>query len=128
MDNFRKVISIKLQEKSKEKVLEAVKLLEQREDVVRVSPDYKFYFREFPNDQSFTSSSFISSNGTQWEINGSTWNISASAAWDITRGSSEVIVGIIDTGIHSSHKDLENRVDVGLSRDFTKTNPLGCAI
>ncbi len=124
-ESYRRIITLKLVEPGKRKVLEAIRLLEKRDDIISASPDYIYYFRALPNDQSFTDSSFIATHGTQWGLNGITWNIGASEAWDITTGSSEVIVGIIDTGIRATHQDLVNRVDVGLSRDFTQGNPVG---
>ena len=124
-ESYRRIITLKLEEAGKEKVLEAIKLLEKRDDIISASPDYIYYFRALPNDQSFTDSSFIAIHGTQWGLNGTTWNIGASTTWNITTGSSEVIVGIIDTGIRATHQDLVNRVDIGLSRDFTQSNPVG---
>jgi thermitase len=55
------------------------------------------------------------------------WSISKthlSEAWDVQTGSNLVTVGVIDTGIDSTHPDLINRVDVTDSRDFTgRGNP-----
>jgi hypothetical protein len=56
--------------------------------------------------------------GIEW----SAWN-KRSWSLGITTGSSNVIVGVIDTGIRASHQDLVNRVDTGLSRDFTLPFP-----
>lgn len=50
-----------------------------------------------PNDPSF---------GSQWHLA----NISAPAGWDITTGSSTVIVAVLDTGIQMDHPDLKGRI------------------
>jgi subtilisin family serine protease len=39
-------------------------------------------------------------------------------------GDAQVLVGIIDTGIDSTHPDLDGNVDVSLSRNFTRDIPL----
>ena len=42
-------------------------------------------------------------------------------AWDYTRGSAAITVGIIDSGIDASHPDLDEQVNVNLSRAFFGT-------
>lgn len=48
---------------------------------------------------------------------------------NITRGSEEILIGIIDSGIDGNHPDLTNMIDTSLCRDFTSgigvvdTNP-----
>jgi subtilisin family serine protease len=48
-----------------------------------------------PNDPSYV-------QGTQWALK----KIQADKAWDITKGSKDVIIGIVDTGIEWYHPDL----------------------
>lgn len=47
-------------------------------------------------------------------------------AWDVTTGSKDIIVGVIDTGIYTDHPDLIDQVDRNLSKSFSpiSTNPL----
>jgi subtilisin family serine protease len=56
-------------------------------------PDYVVEALLTPNDPSFTS---------QWWLN----TVRAPAAWDLTTGTSSVIVAVCDTGVQSSHPDL----------------------
>lgn len=42
-------------------------------------------------------------------------------AWNVTKGSSSVKVGVIDSGIYSNHVDLINRVNREISHDFQIT-------
>jgi len=56
----------------------------------------------------------------QWALN-STYGINVQGAWDITRGSSSVRVGVIDTGI-ASHTDLNSNVTTGKDFDENTTD------
>ena len=43
VDNFQNMICLKLEEKGKDKVLEAIKILEKREDIIYAGPNYHYY-------------------------------------------------------------------------------------
>lgn len=71
-----------------------------------VEPDYLHFADAVPSDLAF-------SNGTLWGLRNQGQNggvsgadIDAVRAWDITTGSSDVIVAVIDTGIRYTHQDL----------------------
>ena len=71
-----------------------------------VEPDYLHFADAVPNDTAF-------SNGTLWGLRNqgqsgglSGADIDAVRAWDITTGSTDVIVAVIDTGIRYTHQDL----------------------
>jgi thermitase len=49
-------------------------------------------------------------------------NINAFGAWDISQGSTNVIVGVVDTGIDASHPELTNRVVAGINLWDTNYN------
>ncbi len=49
---------------------------------------------------------FDDPNGQLWNL----WQVRCTAAWDITRGSSSVIVGVVDTGAQLSHEELQAQV------------------
>lgn len=63
------------------------------DDVEYVEPNYEIHVDAVPNDPSFKN---------LYGMN----KISAPSAWDITKGSKKVIVGVIDTGIDCTHPDL----------------------
>ncbi len=42
----------------------------------------------------------------QWNLNDATGGINAEAAWDVTTGSTDVVVAVIDTGVMTDHPDL----------------------
>lgn len=71
-------------------------------------PNYILRVDVIPNDPSF---------GDQWALNNTGQNggtpdadIDAPEAWDITNGDTNIIVGVIDTGIDYEHEDLEDNI------------------
>ena len=75
-----------------------------------VEPDYLIEASLTPTDQAFV-------DGTLWGLKNTGQNgglagadISAPAAWDITTGSTNVVVAVIDTGIRYTHRDLTNQM------------------
>lgn len=67
-------------------------------DVEYAEPDYILFPAVTPNDTYF---------GSQWPLF-DTYGINAPAAWDITTGSSNIKIAVIDTGI-TDHTDLAGR-------------------
>ena len=71
----------------------AAALLQAQPNVEFACLDYVRTINAVPNDPSY---------GSQWG-----WpKISAPAAWDITTGDAEIVVGVIDTGVDLEHPDL----------------------
>ena len=106
---FNQILCLELPVNSKAGVLEAIAALQKRDDVMYAGPDYYVHgYSRTPNDPDIAS---------QWGIN----QISLPAAWDITTGSADVLVGVLDTGIEASHDDLQDRVNVSLSRTYIST-------
>lgn len=105
-DNFNQILQIKLAEKSKESVIDAIKQLEKIDGVLWAGPNH--YEQPMAKPANW--------NGTrypqQWGLHGAN-GIQAEAAWDITTGSHAVRVGVIDSGL-DAHPDLVgNRVNEG---------------
>ena len=94
-----------LKDQLKYQTLLAVKNLRKREDVV--SADLNFYFKKLavPNDQYYK---------LQWDLP----LMNLPQTWDITTGSSEVVVAVIDTGVLMQHPDLQGKFIDGY--DFIK--------
>jgi subtilisin family serine protease len=73
--------------------VEAITALRRQPDVLYAEPNYILKADVFPNDQ------FLNQQYGLTRIN-------APAAWDITTGSSSVVVAVIDQGIDTAHQDL----------------------
>ncbi|MDQ3394052.1 MAG: S8 family serine peptidase [Bacteroidota bacterium] len=79
-------------------VLQAINNLINVQDVEYVEPYYLIKTLTSPNDPG---AAII--NGAQYYLN----NIKAREAWNIEKGNSKVIVGVIDTGVDYEHEDLK---------------------
>ena len=73
--------------------------LKKLKEVEWAEPYYLYPLTFTPDDPKFT-------DGTQWNLK----NIEAEAAWNISRGSTDVIIGIIDTGVDWDHPDLNANI------------------
>lgn len=110
--DFHQILKFNLEEQSPECVLTAIEELEKCDSVLSVRPD--FYYEEcstIPNDQSNFSSYYGYSNTKFFD------------AWDIETGSSNVKVGIIDTGI-AYVPDLIGNVNYSLGYDVFNNDTL----
>ncbi len=78
-------------------------------DVIYAEPDYILSADESPDDPGYTS---------QWGLT----TVQASQAWDVTPGSPDIKIAILDTGIDQDHEDLAakivNNVNFSTAADF----------
>lgn len=112
--DFHQIVEIKLENTGKQEVLDAIHELEQRDDVLVAEPNYIIQLDSstvVPNDTNFSE---------QWAIE----KIDLPSAWSLTTGSSDVNVGIIDSGIKAAHSDLSDNIDSTLSKSFIDDSPL----
>jgi subtilisin family serine protease len=102
--NPKKVLRVKLP--AGKSVQQAIAEHKAKKDprIVRVEPNYKVRALGVPNDTYFTSLWAMRNTGQR----GGTPNadIDAVSAWDITTGSDNVVVAVIDTGIDYRHPDI----------------------
>ncbi|MBS3789847.1 MAG: right-handed parallel beta-helix repeat-containing protein, partial [Candidatus Thermoplasmatota archaeon] len=78
-------------------VKSAVEFLTSRDEVITAEPNYLMDFQKTPNDPGYDS---------LWGMP----MIDTPSAWDITTGSEEVVVAVIDTGIDYNHPDLKDNM------------------
>jgi thermitase len=77
-----------------------IKMYERNPNVVFAEPDYVLTAQMTPNDPYYPD---------QWGLP----VVNAPEAWDMTTGSSDVTVAVLDTGIDATHPDLAGRVVPG---------------
>ncbi len=109
--NFHQILKITLPVHSKPLVLKAIKALNTFSGVEFAEPNYFQHACATANDRYYDN---------QWglsEENG----ISIEGAWDITTGSRNVRVGVIDSGITSTHPDLIANLSEG--KNFVDSDP-----
>jgi subtilisin family serine protease len=88
-----------------EQTLAAVAAFKSRADVLYAEPDYvRHATANVPNDTLFSTMWNLSNTGQSGGTVGA--DIKATQAWDITTGSPNIVVGVIDEGIDISHPDL----------------------
>jgi subtilisin family serine protease len=74
------------------------KIMKLAKGYLHCSPNYELSLLLEPNDPSY--------NTAMWGL----FNIAASAAWDVTTGSKDAIVAVVDTGIFHAHPDLRSNI------------------
>lgn len=110
INKYNQIICLELADKGKENVLAAIKALQSRDDVMYAGPDYVMSLCSTTSNDTY--------QAEQWAIS----NIDLDKAWDITTGSSGVVVGVIDSGIDAYHPDLQGQIATALCADFTASS------
>ncbi|MFO1316828.1 MAG: S8 family serine peptidase [Burkholderiales bacterium] len=78
--------------------------------VVYAQPDYIATAKVVPTDPCYASASVAAcSNGYQWDMFDPVGGIGMPGAWNITTGSPDIRVAVIDTGALPNHPDLAGR-------------------
>jgi serine protease len=90
--------------RAKLRTLDVIKALRQREDVRYAEPNYIRKAFATPNDTFFN---------LQWHYE----QIGLPQAWDLTTGSDQVIVAVVDSGVLTNHPDLTAKL-TGTGYDF----------
>jgi len=84
----------------------AIHALGARNDVLYVEPNFIRHAAAVPNDTRYADLWALKNSGPGGA------GISAEAAWDTTTGSHSVVVGVIDSGVDTGHRDLVDNIFV----------------
>lgn len=82
------------------KTIRAIKKMREDADVEFAEPNYRVKSFLTPTDPSYR---------FQWHYPA----INLPAAWDVTTGSSDVVVAVVDSGIYSAHPELQGQIEGG---------------
>lgn len=111
-ENYHQILSVKIPEANKAETLAAAKIIEQSEAVLSAAPDR--YFEMEPEVESVQAEG--RSLSSQWGLN----YINVSTPWSYsTTGSQTAKVGVIDSGVESTHTGLIGNLDMSLAKNFT---------
>ena len=92
---------------------DAIALLKSHQAIEYVEPDYQVSIARTPDDPRFDELWGLNNDGQTGGTADA--DIDAVEAWDISTGSRDVVVGVIDTGIDYSHSDLASNMWVNSS-------------
>jgi len=89
--------------------------LKKNPDIEYVEPNWiiKLSSNDLPKDTAFKKQWGLKNTGSSGGKAGE--DINVTKAWDITQGSKDVKIAVIDTGIDYTHPDLKNQIDVNLA-------------
>jgi len=105
--SFRLVNNLQLVRLPKElRVEEAIERYRRDPNVLYAEPNYTVYVLAEPNDPRFQDGSLWGLHNTGQLGGVSDADIDAAEAWELSTGSRDVVVAVIDTGIQYTHPDL----------------------
>src|SRR5262249_47491009 len=82
----------------------ALAAFRQDPNVAFAEPDYHVSLQMVPNDPDFDKTYGLNNDGQNGAVDDA--DIDAPEAWDVTTGSHDTIVAVIDTGVDYTHPDL----------------------
>lgn len=90
----------------------AIREFMKSDSVDYVQEDYILSLFDYPSDPEFSKQWYLLNNGQ--EVNGQVGvqgnDINVSNVWNLTKGSPDVVVGVIDTGVDVNHEDLRSNI------------------
>lgn len=117
-DKYHQFYLLKLSKPGKDNVIKCIKLLEQRDDIILAMPNYIDVIEPMEESIATMDETIASTYATtekpndytgktgQWGID----RIDLPEAWNIITGSTTLVVGVMDSGIYSSHEDLSANI------------------
>lgn len=103
-----------LQIDEKDDMAKTIEALKKDPNVEYVQPNYKLEVQALPTDPKFSKQWGLLNSAQEVEgyVGRTGVDINAVNAWNITKGATTVVVGVLDTGIDINHNDLKNNIYV----------------
>jgi len=111
LGDYHQILCLELTNSGRDNVIEAVRKINTMDGVLVACPDYKLTLMSVPDDPYLGNQQA----GTVDYLD----LIDLYDAWDITTGSKSVRVGVIDSGIDTTHLDLSVNLDINLSKNYS---------
>src|SRR5712691_1299557 len=108
LDGPEIVEGLRLARVAPEDTMGAIEALKTRPDVLYAEPNYIRWKSTIPNDNLYGELWGLKNSRQQGGTPGA--DIKAEQAWDITTGSRDIVVAVIDEGIDVSHQDLQANI------------------
>ena len=110
-------------------VVETLAMLRRNGDIALARPDYRARLADIPNDPFFLNYQYsLRNRGGILDVSPDIQpqmtagaDIKATAAWDVTKGSAETVIAILDTGVDMTHPDLISKF-VSTGHDFANND------
>ena len=94
----------------KNNLIKKINKIKKTELVSYVEYDYLKKSQKIPSDSAYVSGELWGLHNTGQNNGTFDADIDAPEAWDITTGSGDVLVAVIDSGLHVTHQDLVNQL------------------
>lgn len=91
-------------------VSDAITELKKNDNVLTAYPNFYLYPMMVPNDPAIIVTPVSGKPRDQWYLFNTKTAGEGKSAWDVTTGSPSIVVGVIDSGVDSSHPDLIDKI------------------
>ena len=93
-----------------DELMEKIKALQESGEFEFVEPDFVITISGTPSDSAFVDGRLWGLRNTGQSGGVSGVDVNAVRAWEVTTGSTDVVVAVIDTGIRYTHQDLQQQM------------------
>ena len=115
--------TVRLTDRSTQNPLKIARALQQEPDIETAEPDFSFEVKlaYVPQDTLFKYQWHLENRGGNRQQAGA--DVSAPAAWQISRGRRDIVVAVLDDGVDTAHPDFQGAGKIVAPFDFQRNQP-----